>query len=88
MIKLQTPLGEFYVRPTEIIAVAPERNRPGCSLIYTSLFPDGLSVDMSTLEIVGLIFDAEAEEEFEIEFTPEDEEEEEAEEEGEEETKH
>lgn len=84
MIKLQTPLGEFYVRPTEIIALSPERGRPNCSLIYTSLFPDGLSVDMSTGEIIELIFDAEAEEEFEIEFEADVE----IEEDSEEETKH
>lgn len=75
MIKLNSPLGEVYLRPTEILAVMPERGRPGCSLIYTVLFPDGLSVDMGADKIVEIIMSSEYYlEECEIEIEDDEEE--------------
>ena len=75
MIELKTPLGQFWLRSSEVIAITHERNRPGCSIVYTQLFPDGISVDMTPLEIIELIWDEEAE--YDVEFTAEEDEEEE-----------
>jgi len=77
MIKLDTPLGPLFIRSSEILAVAPERGSKGHSLIYCGLFPEGVSINKSPLEILELIIQAEYEEEEEIEFEIEDGEEEE-----------
>lgn len=55
----------------------PERGRPGCSMIYTQLFPDGLSIDMTPDEILEELMGAE---EWEFEIIEDEEEEETAEE--------
>lgn len=73
MIKLDTPLGPLFIRSSEILAVAPERGSQGHSLIYCGLFPEGVSINKSPLEILELIIQAEYEEE-EIEFEIEDDE--------------
>lgn len=52
--------------------LVPERGRPGCSMIYTQLFPDGLSIDMSPAEILEELTKAE---EWEFELIEDDEEE-------------
>ena len=52
--------------------MVPERGRPGCSMIYTQLFPDGLSIDMSPAEILEELTKAE---EWEFELIEDDEEE-------------
>lgn len=75
MIQLETPLGPLFIRSSEILAVAPERGSAGHSLIYCGLFPDGVSINKSPLEILELIIQAEAEE-HEIEFEIVDDEEE------------
>lgn len=73
MIKLDTPLGPLFIRSSEILAVAPERGSQGHSLIYCGLFPEGVSINKSPLEILELIIQAEYEEE-EMEFEIEDDE--------------
>jgi len=72
MIKLETPLGPLFIRSSEILAVAPERGRSGCSLIYCQLFPDGVSVDKTPVEILELIVTAEQVFEEEIETDEEE----------------
>ena len=72
MIKLKTEQGDLYIRAGEILMLLPERGRPGCSMIYTQLFPDGLSIDMSTEEILEELNGAE---EWEFELIEDDEEE-------------
>lgn len=72
MIKLKTEQGDLYIRAGEILMLLPERGRPGCSMIYTQLFPDGLSIDMSTEEILEELSGAE---EWEFELIEDDEEE-------------
>lgn len=76
MIKLDTPMGELFIRSSEILAVTPEVGRPGCSLIYCQLFPEGISINKTTLEIVQLIVEAELEFEYEIDEETESDEEE------------
>lgn len=75
MIKLDTPLGPLFIRSSEILAVAPERGSKGHSLIYCGLFPEGVSINKSPLEILELIIEAEYEDADEIEFEIEDDEE-------------
>ena len=58
MIKLETPLGPLYIRPEDIIAITPEIGRPDCSVIYCGLFPNGVSIDRSPLDILELIIAA------------------------------
>lgn len=77
MIKLKTEQGDLYIRAGEILMLLPERGRPGCSMIYTQLFPDGLSIDMTPDEILEELMGAE---EWEFEITGDEEEEEIAEE--------
>jgi hypothetical protein len=72
MIKLKTEQGDLYIRAGEVLMLLPERGRPGCSMIYTQLFPDGLSIDMSTEEILEELSGAE---EWEFELIEDDEEE-------------
>jgi hypothetical protein len=72
MIKLKTEQGDLYIRAGEVLMLLPERGRPGCSMIYTQLFPDGLSIDMSTEEILEELNGAE---EWEFELIEDDEEE-------------
>lgn len=72
MIKLKTEQGDLYIRAGEVLMLLPERGRPGCSMIYTQLFPDGLSIDMSTEEILEELNGAE---EWEFEIIEDDEEE-------------
>jgi hypothetical protein len=72
MIKLKTEQGDLYIRAGEVLMLLPERGRPGCSMIYTQLFPDGLSIDMSTEEILEELTNAE---EWEFELIEDDEEE-------------
>lgn len=76
MIKLETPMGELFIRSSEILAVSPEVGRPGCSLIYCQLFPEGISINKTTPEIVQLIVEAELEFEYEIDEETESDEEE------------
>ena len=59
MIKLMTEQGELYIRSGEILMMLPERGRPGCAMIYTQLFPEGLSIDMATEEIYDALMNAE-----------------------------
>jgi hypothetical protein len=72
MIKLKTEQGDLYIRAGEVLMLLPERGRPGCSMIYTQIFPDGLSIDMSTEEILEELNRAE---EWEFELIEDDEEE-------------
>ena len=72
MIKLKTEQGDLYIRAGEVLMLMHERGRPGCSMIYTQLFPDGLSIDMSTEEILEELTKAE---EWEFELIEDDEEE-------------
>jgi len=72
MIKLKTEQGDLYIRAGEVLMLLPERGRPGCPMIYTQLFPDGLSIDMSTEEILEELNGAE---EWEFELIEDDEEE-------------
>jgi len=73
MIKLETPLGPLFIRSTEILAVSPERGREGCSLVYCGLFPDGVSVDKTPLEILTIIISAEKYAEYEFEIVDDEE---------------
>jgi hypothetical protein len=59
MIKLMTEQGELYIRSGEILMLLPERGRSGCSMIYTQLFPEGLSIDMEPDEIYEAVLEAE-----------------------------
>ena len=59
MIKLITEQGDLYIRSGEILMLLPERGRPGCSMIYTQLFPDGLSIDMEPEEIYAAVLEEE-----------------------------
>jgi hypothetical protein len=59
MIKLATEQGDLYIRSGEILMLLPERGRPGCSMIYTQLFPDGLSIDMEPEEIYAAVLEEE-----------------------------
>lgn len=72
MIKLKTEQGDLYIRAGEILMLVPERGRSGCSMIYTQLFPDGLSIDMTPEEILEELIEAE---EWEFELIEDDEEE-------------
>lgn len=72
MIKLMTEQGELYIRSGEILMLLPERGRSGCSMIYTQIFPEGLSIDMEPDEIYEAVleaegWDVETIEEFEVE---------------------
>ena len=59
MIKLITEQGDLYIRSGEILMLLPERGRSGCSMIYTQLFPDGLSIDMEPEEIYAAVLEEE-----------------------------
>ncbi len=59
MIKLETEQGDLYIRSGEILMLLPERGRPGCSMIYTQLFPEGLSIDMTPEEIYTVVLEDE-----------------------------
>jgi hypothetical protein len=59
MIKLTTEQGDLYIRSGEILMLLPERGRSGCSMIYTQLFPDGLSIDMEPEEIYAAVLEEE-----------------------------
>ena len=72
MIKLMTEQGELYIRSGEILMLLPERGRSGCSMIYTQLFPEGLSIDMEPDAIYNAVleeegWEVETVEEFEVE---------------------
>lgn len=72
MIKLMTEQGELYIRSGEILMLLPERGRSGCSMIYTQLFPEGLSIDMEPDAIYNAVleeegWEVETIEEFEVE---------------------
>jgi hypothetical protein len=72
MIKLTTEQGDLYIRSGEILMLLPERGRSGCSMIYTQLFPDGLSIDMEPEEIYAAVledegWEVEMVEEYEVE---------------------
>ncbi len=72
MIKLTTEQGDLYIRSGEILMMLPERGRSGCAMIYTQLFPEGLSIDMPTEAIYQELlsaeeWDVEEVEEYEIE---------------------
>ena len=71
MIKLETDLGDLFIRSGEILAIMPEKNRDGCSLIYCALFADGISINKTPVEVLELIASAE----YEIEYEYEDEDE-------------
>ena len=71
MIKLETDLGDLFIRSGEILAIMPEKNRAGCSLIYCALFTDGISINKTPIEVLELIASAE----YEIEYEYEDEDE-------------
>lgn len=59
MIKLVTEQGDLYIRSGEILMLLPERGRSGCSMIYTQLFPEGLSIDMEPEEIYAAVLEEE-----------------------------
>jgi len=59
MIKLVTEQGDLYIRSGEILMLLPERGRSGCSMIYTQLFPEGLSIDMNPEEIYAAVLEEE-----------------------------
>lgn len=59
MIKLKTMQGDLYIRSGEILMLLPERGRSGCSMIYTQLFPDGLSIDMDPEAIYEAVLEEE-----------------------------
>lgn len=67
MIKLTTEQGELYIRSGEILMMLPERGRPGCAMIYTQLFPEGLSIDMPTADIYEALLEEEGWEVEEVE---------------------
>lgn len=67
MIKLITEQGELYIRSGEILMMLPERGRPGCAMIYTQLFPEGLSIDMPTTDIYEALLEEEGWEVEEVE---------------------
>lgn len=60
MIRLETDMGSLFIRTSEILAITPERGRDGCSMIYCGLFPEGISINKSPLEILEMIVAAES----------------------------
>ena len=70
LIELNTSLGPLYVRASEIHAVMPELNNPSCAMLYSVIFPNGVSIDESVESVVTKITAANLIETHELIFEP------------------